>query len=185
MKWTKLVLVMLVVLVLILAYFAFVGWNASADNIGPDEDPTGQDRDPIAYAVVNVDIEVQNRYGYIQGRITDIGVDVYPWTGSHVMTTNKLSFKLSGFWEDEVTTWITTTVTGPGNYFFESEALDKRTDTIPELAPAGDTRYYSFGPYEADFYDPGTYTITITVHMDCDTEDTNAPVVLSESFEVS
>lgn len=183
--YMKKLLVVGLVIALAVAVFAMaVGFKAAADDVGVQSDPTGQDRPPIAYAVINCEGEVQNLLGSIQPRMNWVSVDVYDYAGAaRVYTTEKWDPDILGWYSDDVRVYVTMQIAGPGNYIssWKSEVIE---DNIPELASAGDTHVYEFGPYTANFYDPGEYTLTVKLVVECDSEDVDPPSVMTKKFTV-
>ena len=76
------------------------------------------------------------------------------------------------FWwelEDDIIVWVTAKITGPASYNAPTFTSVKVEDSIPELyIGSGDVHEYDFGPYTADFYDPGTYTVTASLIVQWD-----------------
>ena len=163
------IVVCLVAAIIVVAYFAFVGVKRTAEDMGLSEDPTGQERPPIAYAVINFDCSVMNVYDGFSGTITIDGVVHDYYQTQTVYTYDKMG---PLFWwelEDDVVVWVTAKITGPASYNAPTFTSDKVEDSIPELyIGSGDVHEYDFGPYTADFYDPGTYTVTASLIVQWD-----------------
>lgn len=186
-KLGMIVVVVLVVAIVAMLYLAFVGQSVSGDNIGAKTDPTGQDRTPIAYGVFEVSASVKNVYDGFEGTLVN-SVEIFPYIGQESPQTTK--FFTLDLLEDEVKVWIETTISGPGNYYI-SWTSDKIEDTIPELywnpfdpfSSNDDVHEYDFGPYDAYFYDGGSYTFTSSLWVEWD-EGWDAPQKIAQKSDV-
>jgi hypothetical protein len=166
-KNTRVVVVLIVaVAVVAVAYLALVGYRTQVADIGAAEDPTGQDREPIAYAAVSMHCTVKNVIDGFSGTVVN-DVTVFDWVSSEsARLYDTQAWDVLGFFEDDVTVWVETTVSGPGNYFVKWTS-EKIEDSIPELyLGSGDEHEYDFGPYTAKFYDSGTYTLTTSLMVE-------------------
>ena len=185
MKLSRIVMVLLVVVILIFAYFFFVGESKAVPNVGPVEDPTGQERQPIVYAVISTSIGLKNELNRFDGKIYSITVELNDYiTGDPAQTyREKWTWDtLNGWIEDDVEIWVTMTITGPSNYISDVWESEHQKDTITEVKI--DYDHYDFGPFRADFWDPGEYTVKVTVHVASD-EYTGSPVYKMQTFTVA
>ena len=181
MRW---IAVVLVVVIIVLAYMALVGIEKKVPNIGIQKDPTGQKRDPIAYVLITTSVGLKNEYNRFAGKVYSINVAVHPYVNGQPaqMYTEKWDFDtLNGWFEDDVKIWVEMVVTGPSNYISDIWTSEKQKDTIPEVKM--DYNHYNFGPFEADFWDGGDYTVKVTLHVSSD-EYTGSPATLTKTFTV-
>jgi hypothetical protein len=154
MKW---IAVVLVVVIVALLYFAVIGTSKSLPNLGPKEDPTGQERNPIAYILVNARIGISKPPGSSwEGGFTSFSVDTYPWISGVTQQTYSEKLDLLGLFSSKVELWLEFTISGPGRYLpgmIESE--HKKVD----VSAWDFIKHVNFGPYSAQFWDAGAYTL--------------------------
>jgi len=155
---TTIVLVLVVVVIVAVAYLAFVGLTTAAPNVGTDKDPTGQNRGPIAYAVINIHCTVQLWTDW-QGSIKSITVNSYPWVNGTQTINQVVKYDPLGLLSSNFEGWVTLRITGPANYIpaVFTSPHEKVTQSFTDVSP----RTLDFGPYTAKFYDPGQYTISV------------------------
>jgi len=164
MKISKLVIVGLVVVILVLAYFAVVGVTAKTPDVNdPGDDPTGGHRIPTAYGIIYAKLTLDN------------AVDRYTggFSGAPYVTVNDfISFdegaiyhnektNLLGFWSDDMTAWVTAKITGPGQFLFTWES----EHTAFSLSEWGH-KSIDFSSGRMYFWDAGTYSVTFQGYAD-------------------
>jgi hypothetical protein len=173
------IVAILVIAIIVVLYLSLVGYVVASSDIGADEDPTGADREPISYIVVDIHAMVKNVIGGFSGTVTNTVV-VYPYVGEmSVYDTSR--WGILGFLEDDIVVYVVTTISGPGNYYTQWTS-EKIEDSIPELyIGEGDEHEYDFGPYTAKFYDEGSYTLTTSLWVEWDEEWSDAHKIAQDS----
>lgn len=167
-KIGPMIVVILVIAIVAVLYLSFIGYSVASSDIGADGDPTGADREPISYTVVDIHAMVKNVIGGFSGTVTNTVV-VYPYVGE-LSVYDTVNWGTLGFWEDDILVYVVTTISGPGNYYIQWTS-EKIEDSIPELyIGSGDEHEYDFGPYTAKFYDEGSYTLTTSLWVEWDEE---------------
>jgi hypothetical protein len=159
-RMTKIVLVVAVVMILVIAYMAFVGFTKAAPNVGEQKDPTGQKRDPVAYAVFDIHCSVSHPLfvGWIGG-IKSLTIQSYPWVSGTPTINQVVHYDPLGFLSSDFTGYLTIRITGPNNYIpvlYTSPDQKVKVDNL--VSSLTDVH---FGPYTAKFWDAGTYSITV------------------------
>jgi hypothetical protein len=183
-KITTVIMVLLVIAILVLAYFVFVGQDKKVPNIGVSSDPTGEDRGPIAYAVITTSVGLKNEYNRFDGKVYSVNVDLHSYIVGQPAQTYREKWDLTslGFLQDDVKIWVEMVITGPNNYISDVWTSEKQTDNIPEVKM--DYNHYNFGPYRADFWDSGEYAVKVTLHVSSD-EYTGSPATKTQLFTVT
>ncbi len=160
------VLVLVVVAVVAIAYLAFVGLTQPSPNVGAQSDPTGQQRDPIGYAVINIHCVVSNPLliGW-QGALKSVSIATYPWVNGTSGAINQMvnqKYDPLGLLSSNCKGYVKLRFTGPGNYL-------PLAWTSPDLSVKvnndGSTASMNFGPYTAKFWDPGQYSLSVTFYL--------------------
>jgi hypothetical protein len=162
MRW---IAVVLVVVIIALAYFAFVGVETKAPDIGAQTDPVNPDnpRVQLAYSIININCEIGNPIliGKWWGEVKSISVSTHAWTpaGTDELSINKKLDPL-GLLSSDTECWITLKITGPSNYIPKTFTSDHIKVTVPRT----DLKDVDFGPYTAKFWDAGTYTVAVNFY---------------------
>jgi hypothetical protein len=151
----------IIVVLVIVGYWAVMGVMAKQDDIGPEEDPMGTDRSPIAWGNFAVDVGVDNQlFTY------DAKIEGWIATVDYYDTTQKLAvyerdrLDLLGLWYDDIDVEMVCEITGPGKFV----AIWTEEYSI-ELGEIG----YNWNHLQSgncDFWDKGTYTATVKVYLD-------------------
>jgi len=182
---TTVVMAVLVIALLVLAYFFFVGENKKVPNVGVKTDPTGQKREPIAYAVITTGVGLKNELNRFDGKIYSVNVEMHDYIQGQPAQTYREKWDmdtLNGWFEDDVSIWVEMVITGPNNYISDVWESEHQKDTIPEVK--FDYDHYNFGPCKADFWDGGAYAVKVTLHVSSD-EYTGSPATKTQSFTVT
>jgi len=176
MKW---IVAVLVVAIIVLAYFAIVGVQAKVPDVVAQKDPTGQERDPIAYAVIDITCGLRKpMFSSWEGRISLIAVQVYDWTPGTGQMYEQQKLDLLGFLQSHPDVWVVLTWTGPGNYVPQAYTSPHQKFTVnTETAAWTDTH---FGPYTAKFWDAGQYTLTVKFYR----MDNNNPALMATATQI-
>ncbi len=164
MRISKFVIVGLVVVILIVAYFAVVGVTAKTPDVNkPDDDPTGGDRLPTAYGIIYAKLMLDNavdRYtgGFSRDPYVTVN-DFISFDEGAVFQNQK--FNLLGWFSDDMTAWVTAKITGPGQFLFTWES----EHTAFSLSEWGH-KYVDFSSGRMYFWDTGTYSVTFQGYAD-------------------
>ena len=183
-KIVTVVMVLLVIAILVLAYFVFVGESKAVPNVGVSSDPTGQKREPIAYAVISTSVGLKNEYNRFDGKIYSVSIEMHDYVQGQPAQTYREKWDLEslGLFQDDVKIWVEMVITGPSSYISDVWTSEKQQDNIPEVKM--DYNHYNFGPYRADFWDSGAYAVKVTLHVSSD-EYTGSPATKTQTFTVS
>ena len=157
--------VIVVIVMLVLVYFAFVGTSQPEDDINDkDDDPTDGDRTPTAYGIIHVKLMVDNAVGRYTGGIDDAYISVYDYISfdeGRVFKNQK--WDPLGLFSDDMSAWITIKITGPGQFLFTWES-DHSEFSLSEWGH----KYIDFTTGRCFFWDQGSYSMTITGFADGD-----------------
>jgi len=181
----KLIGVVLVVVIIVLAYFALVGVNTKAKDIGEDTDPVNpkNPRVQIAYAVINVNCQIGNPLivGGWWGKIDSIAVSTHAWVPGEAQVYSKEKWNLLGLFSSDTECWVTIKITGPNNYVSKTFTSDHIKVTVPRT----DLKDVDFGPYTAKFWDAGTYSVAVDFYRM--TKDDSSQLLASgtQSFSIT
>ena len=179
MRIHTVVIVLLVVALIVLAYYTLVGVSTAVPDVGESEDPTGGERDPIKYGVFHVKVGVKNEFNRFDGKFYEITCNMFDYVGGEL--TYLAKYPLQGWFEDDVKVIVDVWITGPGNYLSDKATFSEE-DNIPEVRV--DYNHYEFGPYKAYFWDTGTYTISSQLSVESD-EFTGTIASYSTTFIVA
>jgi len=170
--------VLVVIAVLIIAYFAIVGQTKAAPNVGESKDPTGKKRDPIAYCTINMVCGLRKPpFSSWDGRVSSVTIQVFTWTPGAAQITVNEKFDLLGFLQSHPECWVSLRVTGPGNYLPQEFTSDHQKYTVSTETNAWTST--SFGPFVAKFWDVGSYTCTINFYR----MDNDKPALMASSVQ--
>jgi len=163
MKWTRLVMVGLVVAIVILAYFAVVGVKAKSPDVNkPDDDPTNGDRQPTAYGIIHLTLMVDNAVDRYTGEIQSPYVSVFDFISfDQGAVYQNQKFNLLGWFSDDMTAWVTATITGPGQFQFSWES-EHESFSLSEWGH----KHIDFTSGRCFFWDKGTYSVTFQGYAD-------------------
>jgi hypothetical protein len=163
MRTKNLILVIAVVLVLVIAYYAIIGVTAKSPDVNdPGDDPTGGDRLPTAYGVIHVNLMVDNAVDRYTGEVQDSYCtvsDFISFDEGAVYQIEKLD--ILGLWSDDMTAWITVQITGPGQFLVSWES-DHEKFSLSEWGHW----HKDFTSGRMYFWDKGSYSMTINGYAD-------------------
>ena len=171
--------VLVVIAILVIAYFAFVGATVPAKDVGAKKDPTGKNRDPIAYSVINMVCGLRKPpLSSWDGRVESVTILTYAWTPGAAQITANEKFDLLGLFQSHPECWVTLRITGPANYLPVEFISDHQ-----KVAVDIETFHWtttSFGPFTAKFWDAGSYTLTINFYR----MDNDKPALMDSSIQM-
>ena len=165
MKWTRIVIVCLVIGMLVLGYFAFVGVSEPVDDVNDtDDDPTNAERDPTAYGIIHVSVEVDNAVDRYTGDITDAYVTVYDYLSfDEGRLYQNQKYRPLGWFSDNMIVWVIVQITGPGQFQFTWES-DHSEFSLSEWGH----KTLTFTSGRCFFWDKGDYSLSIKAFADGD-----------------
>ena len=165
MSLVRKAIVVAIVILLVVGILIFSAYSIGVTSDWNGSDPTGQDREPIAYATIYYKVGVKNEYDRFKSKVYELDVTVQDWTGSDAST----DWNALGFWdwnlEDDVKLRAKFDFSGPGNVRFTGYT-EWQEMTIPELS--FDYTHVVFETPRILFYDSGTYRVTAELYIECD-----------------
>jgi hypothetical protein len=165
MKLSRIVIVGLVVGMLVLGYFAFVGVSEPVEDVNdPGDDPTGGERTPTAYGIIHVTIEVDNAVARYTGSINDAYVTVYDYISfDEGKVYQNQKYDLMGIFSDNMIAWVMVDITGPGQFQWPWES-DHSEFSLSEWGH----KTLTFTSGRCYFWDKGDYSLSIKAYADGD-----------------
>lgn len=166
MKGKLLTMVLAVVIVAVMigvVFYATVGVKATKKDVnGPGDDPTEQERRPIAYGVFSVNLMIDNGVDRYTGSVRSASAATYPYISASqgkVYETQKVD--LLGVWSDDMTAWVKCDIRGPGQFAW-SWTADKVKFSLSEWGH----KYVDFTSGRCFFWDAGSYSLTVYGYAD-------------------
>lgn len=165
MRKTNIIMVGLVIVILIVAYFAIVGVKAKTPDVNdPNDDPTGGDRQPTAYGIIYAKLMVDNAVDRYTGGFEGepfVTVNDYVSFADEGAIYHNQKFNLLGWFSDDMTAWVVAKITGPGQFLFTWES----EHTAFSLSEWGH-KYIDFSSGRCYFWDTGSYSVTFQGYAD-------------------
>ncbi len=158
---THVIIVVLVVAIVIVGYMAVVGVEAEKEDVGPQEDPMDDGRDPIAWGNFAVSVGIDNQIGKYYAAIENWEANIYSYDGSQRLAVYETDrWNLLGIWSDDIDVRMVCTITGPGKYYAVWE--EEYTVAVSEWGYA----WTNLQSGNTDFWDQGSYKADIKVYCD-------------------
>lgn len=170
-KTTMWIIGLVLAFVVIFAYMAFVGFASAVDDVNtPDDDPTGEGREPVYFGIVNVGITVSSGLFSYYGSVDSVDMNLFdyinPETGQvFTRDTWNVLYLLPGdddgvITYQEMESWVVVNITGPEGYAFDWVSLHVEY----EFTQVGDTERIDFTSGRCFIWDEGTYALTVTAY---------------------
>lgn len=184
---TTIVLVLAVVAILVVAYVAYVGFEKTIPAVGESKDPTGQNREPIAYSLITINGQVAHPMfvGWL-GKITTVSAETFPYVnstgGTYLNQVYREKLDPLGLLNSNFEGWITMSITGPNNYVWPGGTTPWKSPTQSKTVDnSGLSAGITFGPFPCKWWDSGTYTVLIGFWR----ATSGSPVQLGSSYTLT
>jgi hypothetical protein len=162
------VIVGLVVGILVVGYFAFVGTAEKKPPLGPTADPTGEERQPIAYGYLTMGLNIHNNIGGgYKCTLQYFEPLVYEWTGEEpAQLYEQVKYDPLGlFGHDDIRVHYEVTIVGPNQWSTGGKNVWMPVKDPKIEVGEGDHKVIDFESGILKFWDTGEYTCTIVVSL--------------------